>query len=63
MGGELGQLFRQLNGMAVVATLATSGKTQIDYFAPLILNKTECCTMVQKWNINIHNGDNGPNGA
>jgi hypothetical protein len=48
---------------AAIAALSASGKTQIDYFAPLILNKTECCTMVQKWNINIHNGDNGPNGA
>jgi hypothetical protein len=43
--------------------MSSSGKTQIENLAPLILNKTECRTMVQKWNINIQNGDNGPNGA
>ena len=49
--------------LAHLAKWSPSGKTQIDFLASFILNKTECSTMAQKWNINVQNGPNGANGS
>ena len=60
---ERGQTPANIENATGIKVHTASGKTQIDFLAPLILNKTECSTMVQKWNINVQNGANGANGS